>query len=252
MRSRKAISKQLVTWYKKYLRPLPWRIQRNPYKIWISEIMLQQTTTTAVIPYFNKFITRFPNVKALAKAPLEDILSHWAGLGYYSRARNIHKTSQILKNQKFPQTYKELLSLPGIGPYISRALSSQAFGEKVGVVDGNVIRVYCRLFGRSFEWWKVKNQYEIQEWADELCQYQSPSDLNQALMELGATICTPKSPSCLLCPLLSDCTAFKNENQKNLPRTPPKRKKEIWTWTPEIFFNKKMKFYSLKTIKFHF
>ena len=249
MKSEKTLSKQLVIWYKKYCRPLPWRIDRNPYKIWVSEIMLQQTTTTAVIPYFKKFIARFPNIKILAQVPLEEVLSYWAGLGYYSRARNLHKTSQILKNQKFPQTYKELLSLPGIGPYISRALSSQAFGEKVGVVDGNVIRLYCRLFGQSFQWWKAKNQWEIQDWTDELCQHQPPSDLNQALMELGATICTPKSPSCLLCPLSSSCIAFKNQSQKDFPLAPPKKRKEIWTWLPEVFLNKKNEILFIKNNK---
>lgn len=230
---------ELTSWFKGQQRDLPWRKSRDPYPIWISEIMLQQTTTRAVIPYFEKFMNRFKTVKSLATSPLEDVYEFWAGLGYYSRARNIHKSAQLILKNGFPKDYLGLIQLPGIGPYASRAISSQAFGEKVGVVDGNVIRVYSRLFNDSMPWWKIENHRKIQTWADQLCQNENPSDLNQALMELGATICTPKSPTCLLCPVSLSCLAFKNQTQSSLPLKKPKKKNEIWIWKPEVYFNSK-------------
>jgi A/G-specific adenine glycosylase len=239
MTDNKFSAKKLIKWYESQKRPLPWRENRDPYRIWISEIMLQQTTTRAVINYFLRFLDKFPNVKSLAESNLEEVYEQWAGLGYYSRARNIHKSAQIISKNGFPSSFKDLLELPGFGPYTSRAVSSQAFGEKVGVVDGNVIRVYCRIFNFKKEWWNSKTQVEIQSWADQLSSTADPSEMNQALMELGATICTPKSPTCLICPWSEGCLSFKNQNQDKVPLTRPKKSKEIWIWKPQVYKNTK-------------
>lgn len=226
----------LVGWFSENSRPLPWRNNRKAYGIWISEIMLQQTTVTAVIPYYQKFMKRFPNLKSLADAPLEDVYQHWAGLGYYSRARNIHKAAKVLvKLKKFPKNHQELLKIPGLGDYTARAISSQAFGEKVGVVDGNVIRVLSRRYGLEVEHWKTKEKKRLQEIADQYAQVEDPSEINQAFMELGATICTPKSPSCLLCPIKKNCVALKQDLINTLPLKKPKRQFEIWHWNVELF-----------------
>ncbi len=229
----------LENWFRERQRPLPWRTDRHPYKIWISEIMLQQTTTAAVIPYFERFMHAFPDVQSLAKAPLEKVYELWTGLGYYSRARNIHKAAQIFATEGFSSSYEDLLKVPGIGPYASRAISSQAFSERVGVVDGNVIRVYTRLFNFAEPWWNRKTQVEIQNWSDALAQKAAnPSDANQALMELGATVCTPKSPTCMLCPWSKDCLALHLQTQNVLPIKKSKKPKEIWLWQPQMYIQK--------------
>ena len=232
---------KLVPWYREVRRPLPWRVNREAYRIWISEVMLQQTTVTAVIPFYERFLIRFPNLKTLAEAPEEAVLEYWAGLGYYSRARSLHKSARELHRLgKFPETHKELLELPGFGPYTARAVSSLAFGENVGVVDGNVIRVLSRVLDLDLEWWKPKDRDLVQAEADRLAQVDfenkmvDASDLNQALMELGATICTPQSPSCMICPWSRDCVARKNETIALRPRPKPRREMEIWFWEPEI------------------
>jgi A/G-specific adenine glycosylase len=221
----------LVAWYRVHRRSLPWRASMEPYKIWISEVMLQQTTVTAVIPYYEKFLARFPNIEELAGAKLEDVLEMWAGLGYYSRARALHASAlKIAALPSFPKSYTELLLLPGFGPYTARAVASLAFGEKTGVVDGNVIRVLSRLFDLEVEWWKPAGREVFQKLADELVASQNPSDLNQGLMELGATVCTSSSPSCLLCPWSKLCLARKNETLARRPVAKPRRKTEFWVW----------------------
>lgn len=193
--------------------------------------MLQQTTVTAVIPYYEKFLARFPNVETLAAAKLEDVLEMWAGLGYYSRARALHASAlKITALRFFPKTHTDLLQLPGFGPYTARAVASLAFGEKTGVVDGNVIRVLSRLFDLEVEWWKPAGREVFQKLANELVLSQNPSDLNQGLMELGATVCTPSSPSCLLCPWIKLCLARKNETILKRPVSKPRRKTEFWIW----------------------
>ena len=238
----KEISKEsikLEAWFEENKRPLPWRKTRKAYNIWISEIMLQQTTVTAVIPFYQKFMKSFPTVKRLAEASQEEVYKHWAGLGYYSRARNIHKAAkELVKLKSFPKTYEELIKLPGLGDYSSRAISSQAFGEKVGVVDGNVIRVLSRRFGKAFEHWKTKDKKELQLIADEYVKTGNPSNINQAMMELGATICIPTNPTCLLCPLKKNCMALKKDLINELPIKKPKKATEIWTWEAEIYENK--------------
>jgi len=228
-------SKLLVNWYRANRRILPWRATQDPYKIWISEVMLQQTTVTAVIPYYERFLARFPTVKKLAAAKLENVLEMWAGLGYYSRARSLHASAlKIAALKAFPKSHQELIQLPGFGPYTARAVASLAYGEKTGVVDGNVIRVLSRLFDLDVEWWKPAGRDVFQKLSDELVASENPSDLNQGLMELGATICTPSSPSCLLCPWSSQCLARKNETIMMRPKTKPRKKTEFWIWNVSI------------------
>ncbi len=227
--------KLILSWFKENSRRLPWRISRDPYRIWISEVMLQQTTVTAVIPFYERFLQKFPNVNSLAKASIEDVYSVWSGLGYYSRARNLHKAAQILAQQGFPHTSEELLKLPGLGPYTARAVSSLAFGERVGVVDGNVIRVLSRKYGVNVDWWNTQNKKLYQSRADELAQCDDPSTLNQALMELGATLCTPRKVTCILCPWQKSCVAFKTNTVDQLPRPKPRKAFESWVFEPIIY-----------------
>ncbi len=228
-----ARAKELNDWYLANKRPLPWRESRDPYRIWISEVMLQQTTVTAVIPYFNRFLERFPNLESLAASPLEQVLELWAGLGYYSRARALHKSAGELRTRGgFPKTYSELIKLSGFGPYTSRAVSSLAFAEPVGVVDGNVIRVLSRLLDLDLQWWKPKVRDELQLHADKLAQAVADSStINQGLMELGATICTPsKNPSCMICPWMKSCLARKNSTIEKRPTPKPRKATEFWVW----------------------
>lgn len=231
---------QLVEWFKSHQRDLPWRKNRDPYRIWISETMLQQTTSTAVKPYFENFLRKFPSLKSLSRAQIEDVYEVWAGLGYYSRARNLLKAAQSLAElNHFPQNYKDLLELPGFGPYTARAVASLAFGEKVGVLDGNVIRVLCRIANRGLEWWKTPQRAQLQHEVDQLVVHQDPYWMNQALMELGATVCLPKNPSCLICPVQNDCKAYKAQTVQSLPLKKPKKANEVWLWEPEFYEGKK-------------
>jgi A/G-specific adenine glycosylase len=197
--------------------------------------MLQQTTVTAVIPYYEKFLKRFPTVHSLASAPLEDVLEMWAGLGYYSRARNLHKAAQALAENGFPKTAEELLKLPGFGPYTSRAVASLAFDEPVGVLDGNVIRVLTRVYGWHLDWWQPKHRPQLQTASDEIAKPGPSHFLNQGLMELGATICTPQSPTCMLCPWQKFCVAFETDQIPELPRKRPRKQSEVWVWTAQVY-----------------
>lgn len=225
----------LISWYKDNHRDLPWRRTKDPYKIWISEVMLQQTTVTAVIPYYERFLKLFPTLEALATAPIENVLEAWAGLGYYSRARNLHKAAQALSlNKGFPTTAQELMEYPGFGPYTSRAVSTFAFNEPVGVLDGNVIRLLSRYYGLQAEHWTPKGRVQLQAKADEMAQTEDAHTLNQAMIELGATICTPQNPSCLLCPWVKACVARKTDQIATLPLKKPKPTFEAWLWKPEI------------------
>lgn len=226
---------QLLDWYHANKRDLPWRANRDPYRIWISETMLQQTTTTAVIPYFERFLKRFPTLKSLATSDVGEVIEAWAGLGYYSRARNLFKAAQALHQEKtFPQSYKRLLEFSGFGPYTARSVASLAFDESVGVVDGNVIRVLSRYLGEAWDFWQSSVRNQIQEEADRWVEGVSSRDMNQALMELGRTICMPRTPTCLLCPLRNSCVAFAKGLQTQLPKSKPRRAREIWHWEPQI------------------
>jgi A/G-specific adenine glycosylase len=228
----------LMDWYHGVKRDLPWRKNRDPYRIWVSEVMLQQTTVAAVIPFYERFMKRFPNLLSLAQAPVEDVIENWAGLGYYSRARNLHKSAQALAEGGFPKTAAELLEFPGFGPYTARAVSSLAFDEKTGVLDGNVIRVLSRRYGLKLEWWKPQARAQLQVLADRLAQVDQPADLNQGMMELGATICTPQSPTCLLCPWNKGCVARHLHAISEYPLRKPRRDREVWHWRPQVIEKK--------------
>ena len=192
---------ELVKWYEQNKRPLPWRKKnKNPYFIWISEVMLQQTRVEAVIPYYKKFIQKFKTIKKLANTPLEEVLPYWSGLGYYSRVKNLHMAAKILDRKKyFPRSYKELIKLPGFGPYTARAVSAFAFEEKTAVLDANVIRLLSRFLAFSDPWWNPKGRDFLQRNANQWIKIKKPSVVNQALMELGALVCTAQKPLCLVC-----------------------------------------------------
>lgn len=243
---------RLISWYDRHARPLPWRIsprdgltgvRQDPYKVWLSEIMLQQTTVAAVIPYFEKFIARWPTVGDLASASDDDVRAAWAGLGYYRRAANLHACAKVIANGtsvaggtpvagetsvsdergKFPSTAQALKDLPGIGDYTSAAIASIAFGQAVPVVDGNVERVVTRLFALDTPLPKVKADVTAKVAA--MVPDARPGDFAQAMMDLGATICTPKNPACALCPWMEGCTARAQGNMTDYPVKAPKKAK---------------------------
>jgi A/G-specific adenine glycosylase len=194
----------LISWYQQSRRTMPWREEVSPYRTLVSELMLQQTRVETVIPYFERFMRSFPTERALAEAPLERVLEHWSGLGYYSRARNLHAAARkVVELGGFPQTVAGLLELPGVGPYTAGAIASIALGLDAPLVDGNVERVLCRHDARAEDPVKIKK--ELWERATFLLPKGQASDFNQALMELGATVCTPSSPRCLFCPIRSTC-----------------------------------------------
>jgi A/G-specific adenine glycosylase len=212
----------LLDWYDAERRDLPWRAAPgavpDPYAVWLSEVMLQQTTVKAVVPYYLGFLRRWPSVKALAAAPLDDVMSAWAGLGYYSRARNLHKCAQVVASElggTFPRTAAELQKLPGIGPYTSAAIAAIAFGEAATPVDGNIERVVARLFAVRQPLPAAKT--ELKRLAATLTPQQRPGDFAQAMMDLGARICTPRRPSCLVCPVQQDCAGNARGIEEQLP-----------------------------------
>jgi A/G-specific adenine glycosylase len=219
----------LLGWFRQYQRDLPWRRTKDPYRIWLSEIMLQQTRVATVIPYYERFLERFPDVHALATAPQEEVLRLWSGLGYYSRARNLQRAAQEIVARyhgAFPRTEKEALALPGIGSYTAAAILSIAYGEKHAVLDGNVARVLARIFAVQGDLRDAKRWQSLQQSADALLASKSPSDWNQAMMELGATLCTPQSPQCLLCPVTQFCQAPKLGLADSIPARRKKRATE--------------------------
>ena len=211
----------VVQHYAKVRRDLPWRRTHDPYAIWVSEVMLQQTRVQTVIPYWERWMAKFPTVRALADAPLDDVLAAWAGLGYYSRARNLHKGAQAVRESGLPSKASELRDVPGIGPYTAGAIASIAFGEKAPLVDGNVARVLARVFAITADIKSTAGQKALWSRAGELMAAlpspHAPGALNQGLMELGATICTPTGPRCLVCPLVKHCRAAIEGRQDELP-----------------------------------
>jgi A/G-specific adenine glycosylase len=213
----------LLAWYDRCGRDLPWRMKGSlpdPYWVWLSEIMLQQTTVAAVGPYFAKFIKTFPNVTSLARAPREAVLEAWAGLGYYSRARNLHAAAQLLAADGFPVGEQDWRKLPGVGPYTGAAMAAIAFDQPANVVDGNVERVIARLFAVEEALPAAKPR--LRTLAAGLVADERPGDYAQALMDLGATVCTPAAPKCLLCPWMSDCAARRSGDPQQFPRRAPK------------------------------
>src|SRR5579859_2023494 len=218
--------KQLLAWFRQFQRDLPWRRSKDPYRIWLSEIMLQQTRVAAVIPYYKRFLKRFPDVNALAAAPQEEVLRLWSGLGYYSRARNLQRAAQQIAAKHdgaFPRNEAEALELPGIGSYTAAAILSIAYGAKHAVLDGNVARVLARIFAVRGDLRDTKRWQGLQKQANALLDPKFPGDWNQAMMELGATLCTPRAPQCLLCPVAQFCRARKLGIAESLPAKRKKR-----------------------------
>jgi A/G-specific adenine glycosylase len=218
--------KNLLTWFAQFQRDMPWRRTRDPYRIWLSEIMLQQTRVTAVIPYFERFLERFPSIEALASASQEEVLRLWSGLGYYSRARNLQNAAQHIvarHNGVFPDDTEAALALPGIGAYTAAAVLSIAYQKKHAVLDGNVARVLARLGAVRGDLRANGTWNKLQRTAGHLLQEHSPGDWNQAMMELGATLCTPRSPQCLLCPVSEFCQARKRGLTDVIPEKRSKR-----------------------------
>lgn len=206
----------LLQWFDSQGRDLPWRRgtegARDPYRVWVAEILLQQTQVSRGLLYYERFLTAFPTVEALAAAPIGDVLKAWEGCGYYARARNLHRAAAEVAEQGFPQTYQGWLALPGVGPYTAAAVASLAFGERRAVNDGNVRRVLARLFAEE-----TPTPNWVQEKADELLDPQRPAAWNEALMDLGATICTPKAPNCAACPLSAYCAAYQTGQPTQYP-----------------------------------
>jgi A/G-specific adenine glycosylase len=227
-----AFSRKLLAWYDRHRRVMPWRAVRgespDPYCVWLSEIMLQQTTVATVGPYFQKFVARWPTIQALAKAKLEDVLSLWAGLGYYRRARALHEAARIVVRDHhglFPDTEEKLSTLPGCGPYTAAAITSIAFGRPANVVDGNVERVMARLYAVTTPLPKAKPA--LRSLALKLVPDARPGDYAQALMDLGATVCTPRKPICAACPLAAACEAHAKGMEERLPRRARKKPKPL-------------------------
>lgn len=208
----------LLAWYKKFKRDLPWRRTKDPYRIWVSEVMLQQTRVETVIDYYQRFTKKFPTIDSLSKANEHDVLKQWQGLGYYRRAKLIHRAAKEVSkkyNGELPTTRSDLSELPGFGPYTSGAVASIAFGEKVSAVDGNVKRVLSRIFA---------THENIESIAEQAADVEHPSDWTQALMELGAIICVPKNPKCLICPVSKECVAFQTQTVEQFPQVSKKAK----------------------------
>jgi A/G-specific adenine glycosylase len=221
---------RLLAWYDRHRRTLPWRAPAGesaaPYRVWLSEIMLQQTTVATVAEYFHRFVERWPTVEALAEAPLDDVLSAWAGLGYYARARNLHACARAVANRhggRFPEDEASLSALPGIGPYTAAAIQAIAFDLPASAVDGNVERVIARL--HAIETPLPDAKPEIHDRAARLVPRQRAGDYAQAMMDLGATVCTPRSPRCVICPVMAHCRARKLGIAEDLPRRAPKAEK---------------------------
>ncbi|EHD22901.1 MULTISPECIES: A/G-specific adenine glycosylase [Brenneria] len=226
---------QVLNWYQRYGRKtLPWQLEKTPYKVWLSEVMLQQTQVTTVIPYFQRFISRFPDVKALAAAPLDEVLHLWTGLGYYARARNLHKAAQTIVARhggEFPVTFDEVADLPGVGRSTAGAILSLSLGQHYPILDGNVKRVLARCY--AVDGWPGKNEVEKKLWAisEDVTPAQDVGRFNQAMMDLGAMVCTRSRPKCELCPLNTGCAAYADHSWARYPGKKPKQTlPEKTTW----------------------
>jgi A/G-specific adenine glycosylase len=237
-------TRRLLAWYDQHRRILPWRalagVQPDPYRIWLSEIMLQQTTVAAVGPYFQKFVRRWPSIEDLAKAPRMEIMRMWAGLGYYRRAGLLHECAKVIRAEhggRFPETEPELLELPGFGPYTAAAVSAIAFGHRANVVDGNVERVMARLFAVKTPLPQAKAK--LRDLAATLLPSARYGDYAQALMDLGATICTPRNPKCGLCPWANACRARAENSAETLPRRTKAKARPVRRGVAFVLLNKK-------------
>jgi A/G-specific adenine glycosylase len=220
------LSRALLPWYDAHRRDLPWRRTNDPYAVWVSEMMLQQTQVATVRGYYERWMQRFPTVSALARADEDDVLHAWQGLGYYSRARNLHKGARAVvadHGGDVPRTVEALRSLPGVGPYSAGAIASIAHGERAAIVDGNVVRVLCRVFGLRGDPSRAPLKAELWRLAEAAVPEDRPGDFNQAMMELGATVCAPRSPRCGECPLRRLCVAHAAGIVERLPELPKRR-----------------------------
>jgi A/G-specific adenine glycosylase len=231
----------LINWFDQNKRSLPWRKDGNWYQRWISEVMLQQTQVEQVISYFNLFINKYPTIQALAEASIEDILKTWEGLGYYSRARNLHKAAQIICHAYggiLPPDRNKLRQLPGFGPYTAHALLSMVYNQPYGVVDGNILRIIARIYAVRDDIRLARTKQIIQHKMDRLLDKNNPGTFNEAMMELGATVCVPKSPACLVCPVNPFCKTTILNLQEKIPfKSPPPKKPKIVGLT-YLLFNK--------------
>ena len=228
------IAESLLRWFEVNRRELPWRTVRTPYGTWVSETMLQQTRVTTVIPYFIRFLTLFPDIPSLAAAPLEDVYKVWEGLGYYSRASNLQKGAKYCTEHfsgELPGDYGKLLSIPGIGPYTAGAIASLAFGLGEPAVDGNVIRVFSRLFALFVYPQDSKARSLVSAHVRDLLPEDHAGDFNEAVMDLGASVCTPGNPACGYCPISSYCAAFLIGRQAELPLRKPKKEVPVISYT---------------------
>jgi A/G-specific adenine glycosylase len=225
----KTFQKRLLLWFHAHKRDLPWRASRDPYRIWVAEVMLQQTRIAAVMPYYHRFLKNLPDVQSLASAPIAEVLKLWSGLGYYSRARNLRRAAKAIvarHNGKFPHTPDEALELPGIGTYTAAAVLSIAYDVPLGVVDGNVARVLARLRAIPGDLRAPRRWRELASTAQDWLARDSPGDWNQALMELGEVICTPQIPRCDICPVSKWCRAYKLGLTQKIPAPRMKRATE--------------------------
>ncbi len=224
------LRRKLLDWYASARRDLPWRRALDPYPVWISEVMLQQTQVETVIPYYRKFLAAYPDIRSLAESETRELLRLWAGLGYYSRAKNLQKAAQIICQKfggRFPRNHTEVLALPGIGPYTAAAILSIAFGEPLAVVDGNVKRVLARLLKIRGDLERASHRHLLWHTAQQILPVDKPGDFNQGIMELGATVCMPRNPHCDLCPWRQVCRSYLEGTQALFPekrrKLPPKR-----------------------------
>jgi A/G-specific adenine glycosylase len=208
----KVLQEQLLRWFRAHKRDLPWRASRNPYRVWVAEVMLQQTRIAAVMPYYDRFLKNLPDVEALANAPIAEVLKLWSGLGYYSRARNLHRAAKEIvqhHSRRFPRTLDAALELPGVGRYTAGAVLSIAYDAPLSVLDGNVARVLARLRAIRGDLRQPRRWRELANTAQDWLASNAPGDWNQALMELGEVICTPQIPRCTICPVSKWCRAYK-------------------------------------------
>ena len=228
------VASALLAWYDRSARVLPWRGIRDPYRTWVSEVMLQQTRVETVLPYYGRFLARFPDLPALAAADEAEVLKLWEGLGYYSRARNLHSGARIVMHDfggNLPADVDLLRSLPGVGPYMAGAIASIAFSIPVPAVDGNVIRVVSRLFGVRDDAGKPAVRRKIDDYAASIVPEDRPGDHNQAMMDIGSSVCVPGTPDCTRCPLSAFCDAFARGDAADLPRLPKARPQKLVPWT---------------------
>lgn len=239
------ISNDLLTWWDDGHADLPWRRSGNPYHIWVSEIMLQQTQIATMLPYFDRWMLRFPTIATLSNASLDDVLKLWEGLGYYSRARNLHTAAQMVMEEldgQLPTQASELQKLKGIGRYTANAIASIAFNQAVPVVDGNVIRILSRLTDLPDDTTKTATKNKLWQLAGTLIPNQRTGDYNQALMELGQTICKPATPHCHICPLITQCLARQRGTQHERPLRPKRKKIPHFAVAAGVIFREDAKF----------